>query len=128
MAQSKLAKKISKNAPAKFDPSTLGKPPTGMKWIWNRLSTPYPITFDGREEMFKPHEVRMVHNDLAVHCEHKSIHRLDPMGLHNVMVLVGLDDEGFGLPLPKHLEEKGNELLIRDGEIVPKDVETINVD
>ena len=50
------------------------------------------------------------------------------MGLHNVMVLVGREDTEFGKPLPKHLEETGDELLIRDGQIVPKDVETIKVD
>ena len=128
MGQSKLSKKISKNAPVKFDPSTLGNPPNGMTWIYSRLSKPYALTFDGMEEAWGPHEVRMVHNGLAKHCERKSIYRLDPMGLHNVMVLVGRADEGFGVPLPKHLEEKGDELLIRDGQIVPKDVETINVE
>ena len=128
MAKSKLAQKIGKPAQPKFDPSTLGNPPTGMTWIYSRLSTRYALTFDGMEEAWGPHECRMVHNDLAKHCERKSIHRLDPMGLHNVMVLVGRADEGFGVPLPKHLEEKGDELLIRDGQIVPKDVESIKVE
>ncbi len=126
--QSKLAAKINKNAPAKFDPSTLGNPPIGMTFVYNRLSKPYSLTFAGTEEIFEPHTVRMVHNDLGMHCERKSIYRLDPMGLHNVMVLVLRENEKFGVPFPKHLEEKGDELLIRDGQIVPKDVETINVE
>jgi len=128
MGKSNLSKKIEKKAPATFDPSTLGKPPTGMTWIYNRLSTQYALTFNGMEEAWGPHEVRMVHVDLGKHCVRKSIHRLDPMGLHNVMVLVGREDEGFGVPLPEHLEKKGDELLIRDGQIVPKDVETIRVE
>ena len=128
MGKSNLSKKIEKKAPAKFDPSTLGKPPTGMVWVYNRLSTPYALTFAANEESWDAHEVRMVHNDLATHCDHKSVHRLDPTGLHNVMVLVRQNDEGFGVPLPAHLEKKGDELLIRDGEIVPKDVETIKIE
>ncbi len=128
MAKSKLSKKIEARAPVKFDPSTLGKPPVGMMWVYNRLSKPYALTFAGSEEAWGQHEVRMVHSDLAVHCEHKSIYRLDPTGLHNVMVLVGQEDEGFGKPLPAHLEEESVELLIRDGQIAPKDVETIKLD
>jgi len=128
MGKSNLSKKIEKKAPTKFDPSTLGTPPTGMVWVYNRLSTRYALTFAAMEEVWGPHEVRMVHNDLAKHCDHKSVHRLDPMGLHNVMVLVLREDEQFGKPLPKHLEETGDELLIRDGAIVPKDVETIKID
>lgn len=127
MAKSKLAQKISKNAPAKLDPSTLGKPPTGMMWIYNRLSKPYAVTFNGSEEAWDAHSVRMVHNDLGLFCE-RNFYRLDAMGLHNVTVLVGQDDDGFGKPLPKHLEERGDELLIRDGQIAPKDVETIKLD
>ncbi len=128
MGKSNLSKKIEKKTPAKFDPATLGKPPTGMVWVYNRLSTPYALTFAANEESWDAHEVRMVHSDLATYCDHKSIHRLDPTGLHNVMVLVTPDDEAFGKPLPKHLEEPKDELLIRDGQIVPKDVETIKVD
>ncbi len=127
MGQSKLSKKISKNAPVKFDPSTLGTPPTGMTWIYNRLSKPYAITFNGMEEAWGPHEVRMVHYDLGKYCERK-LYRLDPLGNNNVTVLVGQEDEAFGKPLPKHLEETGDELLIRDGQIAPKDVETIKLD
>ncbi len=128
MAKSKLAKKIGTPAKAKFDPSTLGKLPVGMHWVYNRLSKPYSIVFDGHEEVWDAHECRMVHSALAAFAEHRSIYRLDPVGLHNVMVLVGQTDLGFGKPLPAHVEDKGDELIIRDGQIAPKDVETIKID
>ncbi len=128
MAKSKLAQKISKPAKAKFDPSTLGKLPVGMMWIYNRLSKPYAVTFEGSEESWDAHECRMVHSALAAFAEHRSIYRLDPVGLHNVMVLVSQTDSGFGEPLPTHVEDRGDELIIRDGQIAPKDVETIKID
>jgi len=128
MGKSKLAQKISNNAPVKFDPATLGRPPIGMMWVYNRLSKPYFIIFDANEELWGPHECRMVHKDLAKHCVGKSLYKFDPLGLNNVMVLVDQEDKQFGVPLPKHLEEKGDELLIRDGNISPKDVETIKIE
>ena len=128
-----LLEAISQESEGQFDPN-LGIPfdtapqaaPAGQKWVYNRWSQVFSITFDGNEEKWGGQCYRLCHKELAMFAERKGYLKYDPMGINTVTALVSQDHKLYGDPLPPDTQ-RPVEVLHRDGVEAPVKVEIVQV-
>ena len=109
-------------------PEHYHKAPTGHTWVFNRMSRPFPVTFEAMEEMWEGHEYKLCSLALASHCQRKGIYRWDPANRNSVVVLVDMKHKKYGVPCSPEEEKKSDEKIIRSAAAnTPTQVETIEV-
>jgi hypothetical protein len=78
-----------------------GPPPSGFRWVFNRLGRYYEDMFDHVVYGFGPHEFKLLpatpENDVAGYLANNSIFQIEP----TLVALVMNDEPGYG----EHLEE-----------------------
>ena len=128
-----LLEAIGQDGEGQFDPN-LGIPfetppitaQPGHKWVYNRWSQVFTITFDGHEAKWGGYCYRMCPVEMATFAERKGYLKYDPMGVHMIYALVSQDHKLYGDPLPPDTQ-RPVEVLHRDGINAPTQIKIVEI-
>ena len=122
----KKQKRVTTRKVKKVFDAGMAHPPTGFRWVYNRLDREFELMFDGMVYAFDSHEYRLVTLDVARFLWNRSLIQYDPTGTRGLRALAldplspdqmeDVESEGFGEPLA---DPKNAELLDRSRDANP---------